>query len=110
MDNNKLEQRYVISKALKASITRLAYFSRNSKSSKANYAFRITNNLDIFDPNPKISLVNKACLNSDKVNSFEVNLIKGDCLKEFEEMSKNIVMYLEKVLCIRISFVVFDFI
>ena len=41
------------------------YYTKNSKTSIANFGYRIMNLLDEFDPNPKKSVTNKSCLNTE---------------------------------------------
>ncbi|KAM3136909.1 hypothetical protein pb186bvf_010994 [Paramecium bursaria] len=110
IDNNKLEQRFVVSRALKATILRLVYYTKNSKTSIANFGYRIMNLLDEFDPNPKKSVTNKSCLNTEQLGSFTIQLVKGVGLKDYERVSDQVVTFLERNYPIRIKRAVFDFI
>lgn len=66
LENNKLEQRFVVSRAMRATILRLVYFTKNSKSTTANFGFRIMNFRELYDPNPKKSLTNKTTINTEE--------------------------------------------
>lgn len=65
---------------------------------KANYAFRITNYLDILNTNKKIPLIQKTSICSDKDNSFHVLEVNGLGLHEFEVYAERVVTFLEKVI------------
>lgn len=94
-------QRFILPKGFQATILRLVYHTGNSRENKANYAFRIKNNLGLFDKNPKITQLHKCTLNSDKPYSFFVNELKGNSLKEYEITASRVVQYLERVyLCL----------
>ena len=55
-----------MSRALKATILRLVFYTKNSKSTSANYGWRVMNFRDLFDPNPKKSLTNKTTINTEE--------------------------------------------
>ena len=107
---NKIEQRYIIARPLKATIFRLVFHTRNAKSFNANYAYRMTNELSIFDANPKISLTNKTTLNTQRNNSFDIQLIKGSGLLPYERQAEQLVQLLERNESARIMRIVLDFI
>ncbi|CAD8042870.1 unnamed protein product [Paramecium primaurelia] len=109
LDNNKLEQRFVISRVMKATIVRLVFYTKNSKSSHANYGYRIMNVMELYDPNPKKSITNKTTINTEQQNSFTIQQIKGVGLYEYEKVCDQIVSYLEKNYPVRIKTGVFDF-
>jgi len=50
---------------MKATIMRFVYYTKNSKSSNANYGYRIMNMMEIYDPNPKKSITNKSSINTE---------------------------------------------
>lgn len=85
LDNNKLEQRFVISRAMRATILRLVFHTKNSDTNVANYAYRIMNHRNIFDPDQKKSLTNKTTINTEEQHSFSIQLVKGAGLKEYED-------------------------
>ena len=110
-ETNKLEQRYIISRPLQASVFRLCFFTRNSNLSegndekskvkqssfRANFGYRITNNVTILSRDPKLGMVSKAMINSEKFDSFEIMEVKGLSLKPFEIYAERVVTFLEKV-------------
>lgn len=112
METNKLEQRYIIARALQASIFRLCFYTKNANLSegmdekarvkksyyKANYGYRITNKISIFSVNQSLSLLSKAMINSEKFDSFEIMEVKGLSLKPFEIYAERVVTFLEKVI------------
>ena len=51
---------------MRATILRLVYFTKNSKSTIANYGYRIMNFRELYDPNPKKSLTNKTTINTEE--------------------------------------------
>jgi len=108
-ENNSMFQRFILPKGFQATILRLVYHTGNSRENKANYAFRIKNNLGLFDKNPKITQLHKCTLNSDKPYSFFVNELKGNSLKEYELTASRVVHYLERSYNVRITKVVFDY-
>jgi len=111
IENNKIEQRYIISRALKASVFRLCFYTKNANITegmdekakikksyyKANFGYRITNNINIFSPEPKLAMISKAMINSEKFDSFEIIEVKGLSLKPFEIYAERVVTFLEKV-------------
>lgn len=112
--NQNVLQRYVISRALKASIFRLAYYTSNSTEQKANYGFRITNKVDILRRDTKkqyqMNYNTLAIYESEKPNIFDISKIQGKALDVYEKYAKNIVHYLQRGFGVRIEFAVFDFI
>ena len=70
---------------------RVCYFSKNSNSEKANYAFRIRNKVELLDDEGKgkytfvfgmkrktgPNIDSRGVINSEKVNSFEVTPVRG---------------------------------
>jgi len=112
VETNKLEQRYIIARALQASIFRLCFYTKNANLSegmdekarvkksyyKANYGYRITNKISIFSVNQSLSLLSKAMINSEKFDSFEIMEVKGLSLKPFEIYAERVVTFLEKVI------------
>lgn len=59
-------------KFIQATVLRLVYMTKNSMNTKANYAFRIENHNEIFDPDTKKNINLKGCINSEKKNSFNI--------------------------------------
>jgi len=51
---------------MKATIVRLVFYTKNSKSSHANYGYRIMNVMELYDPNPKKSITNKTTINTEQ--------------------------------------------
>lgn len=70
---------------MKATILRLVFYTKNSKSTSANYGWRIMNFRDLFDLNPKKSLTNKTTINTEEQNSFSIQLVKGHGLADYEK-------------------------
>lgn len=64
--------KYHFDSLIQATVIRLVYHTRNSNDTAANYAFRIQNCNEIFDPDTKKNATLKACINQEKKNSFEV--------------------------------------
>ncbi|KAL4506485.1 hypothetical protein ABPG72_000056 [Tetrahymena utriculariae] len=108
--NSSVEQRFIFSRPMKATLIRLVYNTRNSKDTVANYAFRIQSYNEIFDPDLKKNINLKACINQEKKNSFDVQNVKGNGLKEYERQAESLVRFLEKNNQIRIRLIVLDFI
>ncbi|EGR33878.1 hypothetical protein IMG5_033670 [Ichthyophthirius multifiliis] len=107
--SNSFEQRYIYSRPMKATVLRLVFHTKNSQSTNANYAFRIQNLVEIFDPDTKISVNHKACISSVRQNTFVVQNVKGQGLKEYEQQAESLVIFLEKNNQIRIKQIVLDF-
>lgn len=68
------------------------------------------NNLEIYDPNPKKSITNKTCINTEQQNSFTIQMVKGVGLQEYERVAEQVVNFLERNYTVRIKLAVFDFI
>ena len=109
IDNNTLFQRFILPRGMQACIFRLVYFTGNSREKKvtfissltnhlqANYGFRIKNKLHILDENPKISLLQKSTIMTDRPHSFEVHQVTGASLKDYEAPAARLVHFLERV-------------
>lgn len=95
---------------MRATILRLVYQTKNSKSTQANVGYRIMNHRELYDPNQKKSLTNKTTINTEEQNSFSVQTVKGSGLLEYERMSESVVQFLERNYPVRIKMAVFDFI
>mmetsp|Transcript_23354 Transcript_23354/g.20274 ORF Transcript_23354/g.20274 Transcript_23354/m.20274 type:complete len:107 (+) Transcript_23354:594-914(+) len=96
IDMNTLIQRYIFPKGFVATVFRFCYFTKNSKDKKASFGYRIKNHVSIFDTSTKISLINKTTINTEKNNSFDINLVTGDGLKQYIDPSKRLVYFLER--------------
>lgn len=76
----------------------------------ANYGYRILNKKDIFDPDTKKPLTKKCCLDSEVENSYDIQLVKGSGLLEYEKQAQQIVKLVERNNNVRIEQIVLDFI
>ena len=70
---------------MRATILRIVFHTKNSETNVANYAYRIMNHRNIFDPDQKKSLTNKTTINTEEQHSFSIQLVKGAGLKEYED-------------------------
>ena len=102
IENNQMFQRYVFPKANQANLMRLVFHTKNYRGGKGNYAYRIKNNLSVFDQ--KGNLLEKTTICRDKPKNIDYHLVRGIGLREYESLAENVVAYLEKViLCMLIN-------
>ena len=92
---NQVMQRYIFPKGNQANILRLVFHTRNSRSSQANYAYRIKSKLRLFDP--KGQHMERSVVWKNKPNTIKFTLVRGSGLRTYEGLANNVVTYLEKV-------------
>jgi len=109
-ESNRIEQQYIVSGSLRASMVRLVHYTRNSGLNRQNFAYKVQNHRNLLDQNLKKSLTNKTTINTAEFNSFELQLVKGTGLRGFERQADQLVSLLERNYNVRIKCIVADFI
>ena len=109
-EQNKIEQQFIFPRTMRAQSIRVVYYTKHSKESKGSFAYIMRNKLEIFDPNPKISITRKTSIISESRDSFDVSKCGGQQLQKYEQQAASLVVYLEKNYSVRISKLVLDFV
>ena len=105
-------QKFIPPYAYTPNILRLYYSSPSYKKQKKSYGYKLLNNhpMSVETFMKKHRQTHNYIVNPDKKSSYSMSILKGKCLKAFEEMAQSLLEYLEKGFPVKITELVLDFV